>query len=302
MNINKGEDNNFLAKWLNAEISDNALAKLVAKSDLESYKKIKDSLDLFEAPSFNKEKIYNTIKSRIQKPKPKLIQLIPTWAYSAAASVVLLLAAYLFFFSETNLSTGYGQQTAFNLQDGTFIKLNAKSVIRFNKRTWREKRIVKLNGEAYFEVSKGVPFIVKTDFGEIQVLGTHFDVKTGKNYLKIVCFEGKIAVTHNNKKTILSQGTSLQIMGNELIKEVIANTNPSWLSGINTYKNTPLYIIIKDLESEFHITIDTKNIDLNRQLTASFTYNNVNLALESIFIPLNLDFTLKNNIVRLSKK
>jgi len=298
----KNIDDNYLAKWLNADLSDADLLNIVGESDFEAYQKIKDKLNLFESPSFDSEKVLASIKSKINKPKAKLITLIPNWVYSAAASITLLLAAYLFFFSETSFTTGYGEQTAYNLVDGTFVKLNSKSTLSYNKRTWDKNRVVKLNGEAYFEVTHGIPFTVITKSGNVKVLGTHFNVKTGSNYLKVICFEGKVAVIVNNKETILTKGTSLQISNNEGVKEEAITTNPSWMAGINTYKDTPLNVIINDLESQFHIAIDTKNIELNKRLTASFAYNNVNLALKSIFIPLNLDFTLIKNKVRLSKK
>jgi len=298
----KNIDDNYLAKWLNADLSDADLLNIVGESDFEAYQKIKDKLNLFESPSFDSEKVLASIKLKINKPKAKLITLIPNWVYSAAASITLLLAAYLFFFSETSFTTSYGEQTAYNLVDGTFVKLNSKSTLSYNKRTWDKNRVVKLNGEAYFEVIHGIPFTVITKSGNVKVLGTHFNVKTGSNYLKVICFEGKVAVIVNNKETILTKGTSLQISNNEGVKEEAITTNPSWMAGINTYKDTPLNIIINDLESQFHIAIDTKNIELNKRLTASFAYNNVNLALKSIFIPLNLDFTLIKNKVRLSKK
>jgi transmembrane sensor len=301
----KNIDNNYLAKWLNDEMTDAELAKLVGDSDFEAYNRIKLSLDLFESPSFDSEKVLNSIKAQTEskKPKAKLVQLIPSWVYSAAASVALLLAAYIFFFSETTLSTNFGQQTAFNLIDGSFVKLNAKSTLSYNKRTWKKNRVVNLKGEAYFEVAHGSTFTVKTKSGNIVVLGTHFNVKTGDNYLKVTCFEGKVAVIKNNKRTILTKGTSLQITNDEHIKEEAVTTNPSWMAGINTYKNTPLGVIVRDLESQFHISIDTKNLELNKRLTASFGYNNVNLALKSIFIPLNLNYTLtKDNEVRFTAK
>jgi len=295
-------NNNYLAKWLNAELSDAELSNIVSEKDFEAYKKIKESLNLFESPSFDSQKVFKNIQEKTAKPKAKLISLIPNWVYSTAASVAVLLAAYLFFFSNTNLTTGYGEQTAYNLEDGTFIKLNAKSTLSYNKRTWLNNRTINLKGEAYFEVTPGNTFTVKTISGNIKVLGTHFNVKSHKNYLEVSCFKGKVAVIQNGKTTILTKGTYLQINNNELIKRTLNSTNPSWMAGINTYKNTPLNIIISDLEAQYNITIDTKNIELNKRLTASFAYNNVNLALKSIFIPLNLDFTLTKNKVRLSKK
>jgi len=248
---------NYLARWLNAEISDK---------------------------------------------KVNVIKLIPSWAYTAAASVVLLFAAYVFFFLNTNYTTNYGQQSAFNLKDGSFVRLNAKSNLSYNKREWAKNRIVNLSGEAYFEVAHGNTFTVNTKIGNIKVLGTHFDVKTGKDYLKVTCFKGKVAVTINNKKTILTKGQVYQFNKNTNYKWLVNLNKPSWTNGVYSYKNTPLFVIIKDLENQFNLKIENNNIDKEILLTASFENNDKELALKSIFVPLNFNYTIKKNKVVLFKK
>lgn len=59
-------------------------------------------------------------------------------------------------------------------------------------------RKVKLDGEAYFEVSanKNKPFYVHTSKGEIKVLGTHFNLEAYSNadVFKTSLFEGKVRV------------------------------------------------------------------------------------------------------------
>ena len=295
-------NDNFLAKWLNAEISDEALKSLIGETEFDIYNKIKFDLEKFESPKFDSEAMLKRIKSKISKPKAKVISFIPNWAYSAAATVALLLAAYLFVFSDTTLSTNYGEQSAFNLEDGTYIKLNAKSTLSYNKRSWSESRNINLIGEAYFEVTHGNTFLVKTSMGVVKVLGTHFNVKTGKNYLKVACFEGKIEVTINGKRTILTQGQSYQFAKNTESNWAIELAKPSWLNGLNTYKNTPLFVILNDLENQFKIDIDATNIDKNILLNASFDNHNIDLALKSIFVPLNFNFIIKNKKVIVSKK
>lgn len=295
-------DENYLAKWLNSEIKDEDLKSLVNEADFIAYKKIKKGLNRFESPKFDSESLFKRIKSKTQKHKTKVINIIPTWVYSAAASMALLLAAYLFFFADTTLTTNFGEQTAFNLVDGSYVKLNSKSSLSYNKGSWAKNRVVNLNGEAYFEVEHGNTFTVVTKTGNVKVLGTHFDVKTGDNYLNVACFEGKVEILINNKKIILTSGQSYQFAENNEYNWTIELAKPSWLNGLNTYQNTPLFVIINDLESQFKIKIDASNIDKNRLLNASFGNDDLDIALKTIFVPLNFNYQIKNNKVILVKK
>lgn len=64
------------------------------------------------------------------------------------------------------------------LGDGTQIWLNAGSVLKYPVTFDGIARPVYLTGEAYFDVAKGKePFIVHTQGGAVEVLGTQFNVK-----------------------------------------------------------------------------------------------------------------------------
>lgn len=84
------------------------------------------------------------------------------------------------------------------MSDGTRIWLNAASAIRFPIAFVGDKRIVELQGEAYFEVAKDArkPFIVKTGKEEVRVLGTHFNVNSydGESVSRVSLLEGKVEV------------------------------------------------------------------------------------------------------------
>lgn len=71
-----------------------------------------------------------------------------------------------------------GGENTVVLADGTTVHLNAGSKLIYPIRFGRKRRIVALEGEAYFEVAKDEehPFIVRTHLGEITVLGTEFNV------------------------------------------------------------------------------------------------------------------------------
>ena len=64
------------------------------------------------------------------------------------------------------------------LADGTTVHLNAGSKLTYPVRFAGKRRIVALEGEAYFEVvqDESHPFVVQTHLGEVLVLGTAFNV------------------------------------------------------------------------------------------------------------------------------
>lgn len=70
-----------------------------------------------------------------------------------------------------------GGEYTLKLSDGSRVHLNAMSSLRYPVNFTGDKRIVELQGEAYFEVVKaGKPFIVKAGDVEVKVLGTEFNV------------------------------------------------------------------------------------------------------------------------------
>lgn len=99
-----------------------------------------------------------------------------------------------------------GHQTSLRLPDGTLAWLNAGSSLSYPVRFTGKQRVVFLKGEAYFEVVKvilpasngiRIPFVVKTDRQEIEVLGTHFNVSAYPDdpTVKTVLLEGSVKVT-----------------------------------------------------------------------------------------------------------
>jgi ferric-dicitrate binding protein FerR (iron transport regulator) len=281
---------NYLGKWLNKKISDEELQRVIGKDEFIEFLKIKENLALFKSPSFDNDKLFNSLKVKNKTLNKPVLKIIPLWAYSVAAAIALLFTAYVAFFTNTTYSTKNTQHLAFNLIDGSKVQLNSKSSLSFNKRSWEKNRVVYLNGEAYFEVKQGNIFTVKTDQGDVTVLGTHFNVKNDKNYLKVTCYEGKVSVVSQNHTSIINKGQSYQLINQEEQLKNIAIDKPLWLSGIYSYVDTPLFLIFKDLEKQFDIKLNYSNIDSTQLLTVSYQVSDLNLALKTILIPLNLSF------------
>src|SRR3546814_8119082 len=87
------------------------------------------------------------------------------------------------YWSSDVCSSDLGGEYQLILPDGSRVWLNAASSIRFPTVFTGKEREVEITGEAYFEIEKNtnMPFVVKKGNVEVQVLGTHFNVKDRKS-------------------------------------------------------------------------------------------------------------------------
>ncbi len=152
-----------------------------------------------------------------------------------------------------------GAEYRLELTDGTHIHINAQSRLSypviFNHRT----REVNLQGEAYFEVAKDPqkPFIVHTVLGDIEVLGTKFNVSTYSNDQVVVSLEeGSVRVSYSGMEQILSPGEQAIINHQSIdVKEVNLKNYTSWSTGVYEYTNTSLETIVNQLSRWYDVDI-----------------------------------------------
>ena len=77
--------------------------------------------------------------------------------------------------------------------DGSKIYLNSVSSILHDDEFNVSHRNIKLSGEAYFEIVKDVlPFIIESTYGNIEVLGTSFNVKNRPEGFELGVNEGLV--------------------------------------------------------------------------------------------------------------
>ncbi len=139
-----------------------------------------------------------------------------------AAAVALLLMAGTYYWLQMQqdvvYQTGYGEIKEVLLEDGTKVKLNANSSIRYHPdRILKSSREVALQGEAFFDVShhqhEGQPsrFLVRTENGVVEVLGTRFNVQSRHHSTQVVLESGSVSFeTHEKQKATLSPGEMLE--------------------------------------------------------------------------------------------
>lgn len=286
-------DDTFLARWINNELSPKELDEFKNSPDFSMYQKIAKKSSEFRSIDFNKKKVYKSIQENIEsKKETKVKPLFSNWMYAAAASVVVLFGLFFFLNQPTEISTEFGEQIAVKLPDNSEVILNAKSTISFNEKEWKYDRSVVLNGEAYFKVAKGKTFTVKTSTGSVTVLGTQFTVNSNNDLFEVQCFEGKVQAKSNEYQSILTQGKAFRKTQDSLPEEwLFTEQEPSWKNGESSFKSAQLKYVIKALEKQYNIKIKASKINLKQRFTGSFTHKNLQIALQTVFVPMKIDAT-----------
>ncbi len=301
---NKGD---FLAKWASGELSDHEKEAFEKIKDYHYYKAILEGTDLLKTPFYDKEKNYRQVHEKISKRK-KVIPLVPRWMYFVAAASIVLVVGYYssFFYQTSHYHTEYGKQLIIKLPSESEVILNATSKLHYKKGNWKKERTLVLDGQAYFKVTKGSPFKVKTKNGFITVLGTQFTVNSHADIFEVICFKGKVRVERNGLSKVITDGEGIRLVNNtsfEKWSNAINKDAPSWIHGESCFTNAQLHQVIKAMENQYDVTFLDDDINLELRFTGSFTHNNLKKALRTVFEPLEIKFTFANeNTINLVAK
>lgn len=294
-------DDTFLARWVNNDLTQDELSEFKKSEDYDLYKKIIEKSSELSVQNFDQDKLLHKVKAKLatnNQAKSKVVNLRKRIMYAVAASVAVLLGVFYFLNTgDTNYSTGFGEQMAVLLPDNSELTLNSKSTVSFNKKNWKNDRKVQLKGEGYFKVEKGQTFTVNTKQGEVKVLGTQFNVVNNASYFEVTCYEGKVNVTTSKDDIILTKGMGYRLMNSSKSEQwnFDFSRSNSWMTGESSFESTPLSEVIKSIENQYDIQVkNTGKIDLTQRFTGSFTHNNLQVALKTVFVPMKIDITFTN--------
>lgn len=223
------------------------------------------------------------------------------------AFLVILCAGVLIwktYLSKTGLRktrTPFAQQTELLLPDGTQVRLNSGSTLRYPKNFAADRRKVRLSGEAFFDVKeKDEPFVVVTGNAKVTVLGTLFNVWARDKKTRVIVKQGCVRF-----ESIDSEANAVHLVKNNI--SVIAGKQPpsaprsvdadrriGWPARRLVFEQTPLIEIIEELERAYDVRIVSRNSDVQgKTLTGSFDGMAFDEVLSSICLALNLEFESK---------
>lgn len=242
------------------------------------------------------------------------------WGRFAAAVIIglLMLSTFtitrLYKFKDQaiahNISTPQGAKTNLILPDGTQVWLNSSSQITYSGDFVNERNI-KLTGEAYFDVVKSkVPFEIKTQLGNIKVLGTAFNVKAYPDENFVTTLErGSLEVSSNsgNRKVVIKPGQQSTITNKMKfsVAEVDSKEFVSWKDGKLIFIRKPLKDVVKMLERWYNLRIVLENENTQELwFTGTIEMETITEVLEMIntTLPIEYAFDRDTRIMKIKAK
>lgn len=201
---------------------------------------------------------------------------------AASVAILLICVGTLWFTSQNNnevdqlvmaekesnsvrYETKVGQHKSIILSDGTMVHLNASTTLETDKEYVGNTRMVKLTGEAYFEVAKDSlrPFTILTEQSKTTVLGTKFNLSAyPQEKTMLTLNEGKVSFkmrSDESKELILLPKDQAIIADGRMKKNRV---NPkfynAWKSS-NLFFDDDLSQVFKVIERRYGIQINVED-------------------------------------------
>lgn len=296
----------FLARWASNELSPEEKEAFEKSADFSAYNAILKGFDTLKLPEFNEQELFNkqlVYNKKYQKTNSssKVISLNKVW-YAVAASLLLLLGFnWALNYRTTSYNTQIAELKEIELPDHSLIQLSAVSTVSFNKKRFLKNRKLELKGQAFFEVAKGSRFKVETALGDIEVLGTKFDIFVRDKKIEVKCYEGKVKATIGNKDYLLERGMGIMATDKDLKHLNFSEDKPYWLSSKSHFEKAPLKEVIKFLEKQYNISFDSKAINTSRKFSGTVPHKDLESALRSVFDPMTISTTIDGGKILLNK-
>ncbi len=290
-----------IKKWLSGELSESERKEFESTEEYAKISKLLESVQKFEAPEYDVDSEYERLTENLFSQE-RTISLYDRIKPVLKIAAVLILALVLGYFSYTYLAPSsenqqwIAEETEVYLPDSSLVSLNTGSGIRYSDKKWKKQRAVELKGEAFFKVKNGSQFRVKTQQGTVSVLGTAFSVKDREEFFQVSCYSGSVRVELETKSLVLGPESTYRMLdGKEERFKFSGKTGPDWLNGESRFSSVPLKFVISELERQYKIPVETRDVDLNQLFTGSFSHENMEIALKSITLPLNLHYEINEN-------
>lgn len=208
------------------------------------------------------------------------------------------------------LTVPYGKRFDIVLSDGTEVKVNAGTVIKYPVQfITGKKREVFIKGEAYFDVTedRAHPFVVNANDMSVEVLGTKFNVSSymEDQAVNTVLVEGSVKLYNVYEEQMPETHTMLtpghmaawdKNLKKIAIKPVDVEIYTAWKDGVLLFKKSSFENIEKKLERYYDIAIENNYGFLESQVyTATFNNESIEVVIEAFKEDTPFEYVMKNN-------
>ncbi len=238
--------------------------------------------------------------------------------WAVAASVILLLSAgtYLglpYFMSKgkaneptwLSVSNELKDPKTVQMPDGSTIVLNVGSTLQYPDRF--DQRIIKLRGEAYFEVQPDPAKPFEVYFGtssKVKVLGTSFNISAPDNSqkLSVTVLSGKVSFEANERQSVVLQGGDAAnfYIDQARIEQKQDHNATAWKTGILKFEDLSIGEILPILEKHFEANFEVSDSTLLRcRFKGTFEQESLEHILGNIAFGLDANIQQKGNTYRI---
>ncbi len=260
-----------------------------------------DTEEAWEAVS--REIIQRELQNHQQDNSKTSTRFIRWSKYVAAVAIIALVVVTSLYIHQININGGakhyvtveapLGQKSKVTLADGTVVWLNAGTQISYPEGNRSSDFIVKLSGEAFFEVAKqkNKKFIVRTSIYDVEVVGTKFNISSypGDRFISTTLIEGKINLMHESNKTEMQPGETIAYDAQTGL--ITKSVNP--LQNVNAWIDNS---IIFDA-----ISLDELSARLSRQFDVKIKLQSAQLGAKKFSIALRNNETVADVMTALEK-
>lgn len=321
--VKKDDITILLEKFLRKTATPEEAARLVelfgrpeTREVLESYYEEKWAQEHSPVDRETEERMLANLRGRIGTPTtaPK-VPLRRRFARVAAAVLIpLLTAGTLWFYfdarsykhsGDMTFSVATGQKADMQLPDGTHVWLNSSSAVSYGNDYNRRKRVVNLQGEAYFEVRKGKrPFIVMAEGLAVEALGTSFNVKAypGDGYVTTTLVEGSVRVSDEAQSDIMRPNEQLTYTTTDGLFSKLTLTDAGrlvgWRNNQLAFERETLGEIARVLERMYNVTFVFEYDDLRDiRFSGRIRNNNLESILQMISVVSPILYSIEDSTI-----
>jgi transmembrane sensor len=170
-------------------------------------------------------------------------------------------------------ASGSVEAATVTLRDGSVVRLAPRSRLRV---TSGRARDVALWGRAFFAVAKDPdrPFRISTAAGDVEVLGTRFEIESRDEALHIAVIEGRVALSVRGNRNEVPAGLMRRVIaGVTLPAEPIPDDHAiaDWAGTFLAFQDTPLREAAREIGRLYGISVEILDDALAAQtITAWF--------------------------------
>lgn len=201
------------------------------------------------------------------------------------------------------VDTGANDVATVTLRDQTVVRLAPQSRLEFSRDD--DVREVSLTGRAFLAVAEDSerPFRVRLPTGEVEVLGTRFDVESRDDAVQVTVVEGNVRMQAQGAQlnvgaSQVARVSSTGVPEVENVEDVYEIIN--WLGQFLAFESTPMEKIAVELERRFDIRIEIVDPVLReRTVTGWFADQSPESMITGICTVVEARCSVENGVVRM---